>query len=294
MDNLLTLYQQRLNLQNATFSRVDHDDAMVAIVYKITKYSGTQLILKISTHPEDYFREVYFLKHFAGLLPVPRILQIVQPEKDIHGAILMECLPGTLLNITDITDELSYEIGMLLARIHQNRVAGYGDFIQPQAFNSDPRIHFTSKFEEGFQECENHLPKKLLEQCRSYYDSHVNLLASVDGPCIIHRDFRPGNILVNDGKLSGIIDWASGRASFAEVDFCPLEHGEWPLSSSIKQFFLTGYAKIRPVPKYNAIMPFLRMNRALATIGFVVKRRTWENSHARLYQSNRQFLDTFF
>lgn len=46
MDNLITLYQQRLNLQNGMFSRIDHDDAMVAIVYKVTEPNGTQLILR--------------------------------------------------------------------------------------------------------------------------------------------------------------------------------------------------------------------------------------------------------
>jgi hypothetical protein len=30
MDNLIALYQQRFNLQNASFLRIEHDDAMVA------------------------------------------------------------------------------------------------------------------------------------------------------------------------------------------------------------------------------------------------------------------------
>lgn len=47
MDNLITLYQQRLNLQDSTFSRIEHEDAMVAIVYKVTQPNGAQLILKI-------------------------------------------------------------------------------------------------------------------------------------------------------------------------------------------------------------------------------------------------------
>ncbi len=294
MDNFITLYQQRLNLQNATFSRIDHNDAMVAIVYKVTQPTGTQLILKICARTEDYLREVYFLKHFAGTLPVPHILQVVQPDTGINGAILMECLPGTLLKTTDFTDALAYEIGSLLARIHLNRVAGYGDLIQPHDLSPDPCSYFTRKYEEGFAECSNHLPKALVEQCRHYYDSHLNLLASVDGPCMIHRDFRPGNMIVYKGKFQGIIDWSSGRASFAEEDFCPLEHGEWPTHSTFKKSFLSGYSNIRPVPDYNAIMPLLRLSRALATIGFTVKRGTWESSNAPLYQFNRRFLETFF
>jgi Ser/Thr protein kinase RdoA (MazF antagonist) len=266
---------------------------MVAIVYRITKPNGMQLILKICDRSKDYLREVYFLKYFAGKLPVPRIIQLVEPETNIHGAILMECLPGTLLATTDFTDALAYEMGSLLARIHENRMAGYGDLIQPQDLNPDPRVHFTLKFEEGLEECSNHLPNALLEQCRRYYDAHLNLLSSVDGPCMIHRDFRAGNVIVGDGKIQGIIDWSSARASFAEDDFCPMEHGEWPSDAISKESFLSGYASIRPVPHYSTIMPFLRLNRAIATIGFTVKRGTWEGSSARLYQFNRRFLETF-
>ena len=294
MDKLIPLYQQRLNLQGATFSRIDHEDAMVATVYRVTQPNGAQLILKICTRLKDYLCEVYFLKHFADKIPVPRIIQVVPPDTGIHGAILMQCLPGELLKIADFSEALAYEMGSWLARIHLNRTAGYGDLTQPQTLSPDPRVHFTLKFEEGFEECSSHLPKALLEQCRRYYDSHVDLLSSADGPCIVHRDFRPGNILVQDGKLQGIIDWSSARASFAEEDFCPLEHYEWSTHSTNKRSFLDGYASIRPVPDYSAMMPLLRLSKAFATIGFMVKRGTWNSIHARVYQLNRQFLETFF
>ena len=292
MDNLIPLYRKRLNLQRAAFSRIDHDDAMVATVYKATQ-PGTQLILKICARNNDYLREVFFLKHFCGILPVPRIMGAVEPESGIYGAILMECLPGTLLEKTDFTDAMAYQIGSLLAQIHLNRAAGYGDLTQPHNLSPDPRAYFTGKYSEGFAECGNHLPKALIERCRRYYDTHLNLLASVDGPCMIHRDFRSGNVIVYDGELQGIIDWASGRASFAEEDFCPIEHGGWPIHPTSKESFLAGYSSIRSVPDYDAIMPLLRLSRALATIGFTVKRGTWQSRNSRAYQFNRRFLETF-
>lgn len=291
---MFTLYQQRLNLQDSTFSRIDHDDAMVAIVYKVTQPNGAQLILKICSRPHHYLREVYFLQYFAGKLPVPRIIQVVPPEIDISAAILMEYLPGTLLKITDFTDALAYEMGSLLAQIHLNRVVGYGDLTQPENLSSDPRVHFTSKFEEGMDECRNHLSKSLIEQCHLYYDKNSNLLTSVDGPCMIHSDFRAGNVIVYNGQIKGIIDWSSGRASFAEDDFVPMEHGEWPSNPTSKKSFLAGYASIRPVPRYSAIMPFLCLNRAIATIGFTIKRGTWGSSNAQVYQFNRRYLEEFF
>ncbi len=41
----------------------------------------------------------------------------------------------------------------------------------------------------------------------------------MDGTCVVHRDYRPGNLIVHDGKLQGIIDWTGARTSFAEEDF---------------------------------------------------------------------------
>ena len=41
-------------------------------------------------------------------------------------------------------------------------------------------------------------------------------------------------------------------------------------------------------------MPLLRLNRAIAVIGFTVKRNTWNTTDSRLYQFNRKFVDNFF
>ncbi|MDB6081641.1 MAG: hypothetical protein JWO53_913 [Chlamydiia bacterium] len=292
MDNLITLYQERLHLQIATCVRIEHEDALVAIVYRVEQIDGQQFILKICPRASDYLREIYFLKYLAGIVPVPCIIEVVQPEEGVAGAILMECLPGALLKTTEFTGKLAYEIGAVLACIHMNRFSDYGDLVQGE-LSADPRAYFTFKFEEGMDECSAHLPQQLIKKCRHYYDTHMSFLNSVDGPCIVHRDFRPGNLIVHDGKLQGVIDWAGARASFAEEDFCSLEHGEWSDNANSKKSFLEGYASIRPVPAYKELITLLRLSKAVATIGFTVKKGTWENSSARLYEFNRHFLETF-
>lgn len=292
MHHLIDVYQQQLNLQNAQFSHIDHDNAMVATVFKVSQLDDTHFILKICSRAQDYLREVYFLNYFADQLPVPRIIQLIEPEINIDGAILMEYLHGQLLKAEDLSDELSYKIGSLLALIHSAAAKGYGDLTQPSSLSFDPKVHFTMKFEEGLKECENHLPKELIEKCRQYYQRHIYLLNSVDGPCIIHRDFRPGNIIINEGQLQGIIDWSSARAGFAEEDFCSIEFGEWSLNSSCKKMFLAGYASVRKVPNYERLMPFLHLSKAIATIGFTVKRGIWESKGAKIYNQSREFLET--
>ncbi|MBS0652145.1 MAG: aminoglycoside phosphotransferase family protein [Verrucomicrobia bacterium] len=294
MDDLIALYQKRLNLRSAVFSRVEHDDAMVAVVYRITLPTGAQSILKISPRSSDYFREAKFLKTLAGSLPVPKIIELVEPEEGVFGAILMECLPGRLVEISDLTEALSYEIGALLARIHANRLDGYGDPLQADSLRPDPFGYFAFKFEEGLAECRPQVPEELIEQCRSYFDANLNLLKSVDGPCLVHRDFRPANLIICDGKLQGIIDWAGARASFAQEDFCPLEQGQWSKDPHHKKSFLAGYASVRPVPNFAEFMPLLQLSKAIGVIGFTVKQGTWKTAHAGVYQRYYDFLRSFF
>lgn len=292
MKTSIEVYQNILHLQDANFIRIEHEEAMVALVYKIIQSDGMQLILKICERPKDYLREVYFLNYFAGKLPVPKVIQAVEPSEELCGAILLENLSGELLQASKITESLAFELGRNLAFIHLNHLHGYGDVIQDN-LSADPRKYFTFKFEEGMAECQHHLPLSLLNKCRSYYESHLDLLLSVDGPCIVHRDYRPGNLIVSEGRLQGIIDWSGARASFAEEDLCSLEHGEWGISLNDKKMFLAGYASVRPIPDYNHLISFLRLNKAIASIGFTVKRGTWKSRTARLYKYNRDFLDSF-
>lgn len=289
-DNI-EIYKQHFNLNDAKFSLISHADAIVGIVYKIIPTDGKALILKICDQPQHYFKELYFLKYFAGKLPIAKVVDLAEPSPGMHGAILMECLPGAILHKENLTTDISRELGILLAKVHLNRMPKFGDLMDPKSMVEDPRTYFALKFEESCSECRDHLPPNMLNKCEEYYREHRDDLLAVDGPCIIHRDFRPGNILADNGKVSGIIDWASGRAGFAEDDLCPLEIGEWGSNPDIKKAFLHGYATVRSVPDYAKLMPLLILNRAIAAVGFTLKIGTWNNRDAQLYQRNRILLE---
>src|SRR5579863_8054740 len=102
---LISRYRELASLQEAHFVLIDHEDAMVATVFKITQPNGEEFILKICSRTGDYFREAYFLHHFRRKIPIPRVIQLVPPKNDLHGAILMEFLSGKLLNTEMLTDK---------------------------------------------------------------------------------------------------------------------------------------------------------------------------------------------
>ncbi len=291
----LKKYQKLLELdEGAQFIKIDHADAMVADVYKIERRNKLPLILKICERLNDYTSEVYFLQHFAKQISVPVIMKTLPPNKENHGAVLMEYLPGNLLTPELITKEIAFELGKVLATIHNNKADGFGYLNREIELDSNPTLHFKEKFQEGIDECKNHLSVDFISESCDYFNKSLGLLEKADGPCIIHRDFRPGNIIVENNKLRGIIDWSSARASFAEDDFCSIEHGEWGDFNGCKNYFLDGYSSIRAVPDYHQMMPLLRLNRAIAVVGFTVKRGTWNTADTRPYQFNRNFIDNFF
>jgi len=291
MNDLVSEYKEILGLNQAVFTRIDHDDTIVAMVYQVIQLSAKPLILKIGTGDNDYYRELYFLNSLGNTLPIPQIVETVEPTQNRPGAILMECIEGHLLQDNDWTEALAYDIGSKLATLHFNRIPEYGDVTNPKTMTSNACKYFEEKFFEELEECSEHLPKEIFKRCQNYYEAHQQLLKSVDGPCLIHRDFRPGNLIVNEGKLNGIIDWSGGRSGFAEQDFCSMEHRSWPKKTQHKNALLKGYQSMRPVPSYNRIMPLLRLGRALAVIGFTVKSGTWKGKNQKLYHFNRQFLD---
>jgi aminoglycoside phosphotransferase (APT) family kinase protein len=289
----LEVYKKQLALHSATFTHINHTDTIIAEVYKVVTPDKKPFILKICPRIDDYSREAFFLPQLKGCILVPQIIAAVEPSSSHFGAILMEYMKGELLKDEDWSNDLAFEIGIALARLHNNRADKYGDLTKPETLVREANLYFNEKFQEELDECKGHLPENLIEKCKTYLNRYQNLLANVDGPCIVHRDFRPGNMIVSQGRLQAIIDWASARSGFAEQDFCSIEHFKWSPRSTYKKILLDGYSSIRPVPNYQLIMPLLQLGRALAVIGYTFKSKTWNNSNSSLYTFNRYFLDSF-
>ncbi len=291
MTDNLEYYKQRFKMKQATFSKIEHADAMVAVVYEVIRSASEKYILKICPKDQHFFREVYFLSELQGVVPLPKLVDSVAPGKNNLGAILMEYLPGVLLDKGNLTTQLAHDIGSNLAQIHNIAVKGYGDLLYPSELSSNPEDHWLEKLDESIEECIDYLRDDLIKKAYKYVKENIHLLKLSDGPCIVHRDFRLGNIIVEQGKLSGIIDWASARASFAQEDFQVFEEQEWSDSSNVNTAFIEGYLSIRPVPRYKEMMPLLRLSRAFATVGYTLKIGTWNGIHSKVFKKNLNFIE---
>jgi Ser/Thr protein kinase RdoA (MazF antagonist) len=263
-----------------------HDEGLVASSYRIDRRGHPVAICKIHHQPAAYAREIFFLSRLEGTVAVPTVLAAI----DSDLALVLQYCSGHLLNPLQVSDAIAYQIGQALAQVHQQRVDLFGDPIDPPSLQRSVIPSIQHKFEEELAECYTVLTPDQLVACRELFAQQKARLSHVDGPCIVHRDFRPGNVLALDGSLSAIIDWASARFGFAEQDLATWESGEWPVSREAKNTFYQGYASIRPIPDLGNVLRLLQLVRAVGVCGFMAKRGIADSRGREPFQRNLQTL----
>jgi Ser/Thr protein kinase RdoA (MazF antagonist) len=105
----------------------------------------------------------------------------------------------------------------------------------------------------------------------SYVQLHRSL-PDPDGPCYVHYDFRPGNVLIQRGRISGLIDFESTRGGSADYDFIKIKNEVWDASPETRVPFLAGYQSIRDLPDIEHTLPLYALHNAYGGIAWCVKR----------------------
>lgn len=292
----LDKYISILNLDILNVERVIHEDTLSSCIYKLILKDKTNLILKISYDNNRWKREKFFLNEVKDYIPVPQIIKIIDPFDDFGGAILMECIDGQIGTLNNFTKKISYEMGQLIGKLHNIKVKFYGDItknlLEPTLLNG--KLILKNYYEESFNECKNILNKNLLEKINLYFYEALYDIKFLDGPSIVHTDYKPGNILLKNEKIIGLIDWENAKYSFCEEDFLRMEFLVWDFYPHFKKDFFEGYSSVRKIPNLDGIMPVLKIAKALGAIGFTIERKTYQKEHKYIFEQNLIYLENFF
>lgn len=220
---------------------------------------------------------------------IPTIIDTLEPTHQDKGAILMQCLEGDILENQKCNTQVAYDIGKSLAIIHSNKAPFFGECFDSSLASESIDDYFSHKFYEELNECKDQISHPMIDNCKEFFERNRGLLQNVDGPCYTHGDFRFGNILTANNKLTGIIDWSSARFSFAEMDLCMLNLSDLNFS---KEFF-KGYASVRSIPIYKEIFPLVQLRKALAIIGYLIRTKK-SVSNKTLFNQQMSCLKQFF
>lgn len=128
----------------------------------------------------------------------------------------------------NLTDKEQYNIGKEIAQflneLHSITGDSYdiGHYIPtiPGCSKSwkEGHIDYTAVLKDGISrmdiEADN---EKLISEAFDYIYTNIDSLKYQEGAKLLHNDFHPKNIIVHEGRLSGVIDWECSQ--FGEADF---------------------------------------------------------------------------
>ncbi|SDK55070.1 Phosphotransferase enzyme family protein [Paenibacillus sp. OK060] len=255
-------------------------------VYKLTLLSGEDVYVKIPYNKDKLFREFQMLEILKDVIPVPKVFDIWYGDESNTGALLLSAIQG--VPCTENMDEkLSFQMGVYHAMLHEVKTPGYG-YHSTDGFNildqNNWRLHIKNNFEKWKEPCKELLEPALYERCILHFDGVFSALPDPDGPCLVHMDFRHGNILVNGNKVTGIIDFESARGGSSEIDFTKINRYIWEVNPRTKSPYFEGYQTIRNMLNLEIVLPFYNFYDAFSAVVWC-KNRGVERNQSFLQES---------
>jgi len=182
--------------------------------------------------------QINCFSRIGNLNNVPKIIKTGFFEGDEkNNYILLTQIPGVdfFMEIQNLNNQenklLGSEIASFLDDLHQNKgtvydighyipiIKGfngtweeghvkYWDYLQNKINNIDLSLHSTKVIKEAFL----------------YLQKNQDALHYQMGPVLLHNDFHPKNIILNNRQFSGVIDWECSQYGEADFDLCHLFH----------------------------------------------------------------------
>lgn len=243
-------------------------------VCSLVLQNNKKVILKIPYSKDKLIKEYKTLQLLEGRLPTPRILDYWEGNHEVPGALLLSYIEGKPITY-DITDKIAYQMGELLAKLHDISIERdkFGDAYELIYTERDQWWQLIREwFEDCVEDCKYILNMELLDKCIKLFDFYYENLPKPDYLSIVHMDYRPGNILIKDSNITGLLDFETARIGSADVDFSKMKLFVWDLYPNTRDEFLSGYSTVRKLPDFEKTLPFYLLFNTFTGVGWCVKR----------------------
>ena len=248
-------------------------------VFDVGLADGGRVIARVASVAKNRYamEEQVMARARAAGIPCPAVFG-VETVGDL-AVMLIEHIPGVRLAEAPGAAGLVGECAEILGRIHSIDVTGFGNLDDTGRGEGGSLEHwfvdgFGSKFEEA--RSVDAATGAAVDRIWSTFDTARPLLRQANS-ALTHGDFSPSNILVENGRISGVVDWESAKAGPPAFDF-----GWWdwfeaafsvPFSSDE---LVAAYAANRPVS-----LDELRELRRLVVLRILVGQVAWTASRGQ-------------
>ncbi len=196
-----------------------------------------EFLLRVSETPMTLEQEKF--RRVANLNFVPKIIRVGTLERQT-GPIyytLLTLLPGDdFVSIYQETTEaqqkqLGEDIARFLDNLQEINGIHYDIGLYVPAF-----LNFSGTWRDGHQKYWELLKQEseklhlkpdsiqVFERAYQFLQATIAVLDFRTGPKLLHNDFHPRNMLLYQGKFSGVIDWECSQFGEADFELCHLIH----------------------------------------------------------------------
>ena len=122
-------------------------------------------------------------------------------------------------------DDLIRQLTTCMRTLHAMQFPAFGNAYDPNNTQTSWPAYFDHLFNQTLQDFRTHhlpFPADLFIDVEQFYDKNKHYLQE-DTPCLVHADLAPGNILVNDGHITAILDFEYAMAAPREYELVVIE-----------------------------------------------------------------------
>lgn len=216
---------------------------------------GRELVLRL--HPTGLKNAYFDVEALAmdtahAVVPTPKIIGVLHDDPP-YDFIVMEKMPGRNMHVylqehPEHEDTLVREMGRTMAKLHTVKVSGYGFFDNERAKSGELvglrdnfRDHVLASLSENLSVVVSGGYLSIQQATAVESLLTESELTHCDDPRLLHNDLADWNVLVDDEKLTAVLDWDECFAGDPVADIAC-----WSLFFSSKRLitFLEGYTEV--------------------------------------------------
>jgi hygromycin-B 7''-O-kinase len=217
------------------------DGGAVHANYALETRDGRRLALKVYRGELSWKldKEAYLLDLVRSRLslPVPEIVHVGQ------AALVMTLLPGRPARFSgDDPLEVSRQLGALLRELHTITFDSFG-YIETRVTSPVPsnveymRRRVDRKVRSG--------PPGLQDALIRYFANGEGAFVGCETPVLCHNDAHDANVLVEDGRITGLVDWENAVAADPLLDLAKAWAFSDGRSQETLEALIDGYGPLR-------------------------------------------------
>lgn len=208
-------------------------EGMETYAYRVTS-GGRTACLRIGRSTRGFAKDAWAFEALGSQLPIPRVLELGELDNE-HAFCLSQWMPGTTLqDITarEVERVLPAVFGAweIIASRDIADLAGFGDFDPDNGvapYDSWRALLYSQA--EQVASWDNTWTVSRTEQLTEVLTAYEALVDRCpDGRQLVHGDWGSNNLLVADGRVTGVLDWEAASIGDPLQDVGGRFWATWP------------------------------------------------------------------